>query len=214
MTFKNRKELVEKYITKEDEVLDVGFWGQAVKVDSKDWLHEVLIQNGKEVHGVDLVFDENKLEHPEWYQKGSAENFSFDRKFDVVFASELIEHLSNPGAFLACAANHLKEDGRLILTTPNAFNFMNIVLKFFNDEPPVNSDHTMYFNKVVLAKLLEKNGFEFEKVGYIASFPARSSIKRKILYTLYRALYILTPRFSEGLFVIATKTTSKMKDLD
>lgn len=42
------------------------------------------------------------------------------RPFDVIFASEVIEHVSDPGAFLDTLSAYLAPDGMLALTTPRA----------------------------------------------------------------------------------------------
>ncbi|HQU48718.1 MAG TPA: class I SAM-dependent methyltransferase [Casimicrobiaceae bacterium] len=42
------------------------------------------------------------------------------RRFDVVLASEVIEHTSDPRAFVAVLAGHVADDGVLVLTTPDA----------------------------------------------------------------------------------------------
>ena len=100
MPFKTKNEIITTLISPHDVVLDVGFWGQAVKQSNDRWIHRMLLKRAREVYGVDTTYDESVLEHAERYQRSSAEEFQFDRKFDVIFASELIEHLSNPGMFL------------------------------------------------------------------------------------------------------------------
>ena len=151
-------------------VLDVGFWGQAVGIDNPEWVHNVLRRSAKEVYGVDITYDDSALSNPEHYQRASAESFHFDTTFDVIFASELIEHLTNPGLFLEQCKKHLTSSGALILTTPNTFGFMTLIQKMFKKEPSVNPDHTMYFNKTVLETLLNKCGFTITKCAYIATF--------------------------------------------
>jgi SAM-dependent methyltransferase len=42
------------------------------------------------------------------------------RRFDVVYASEVIEHVSDPAAFAALLTRHVADDGVLVLTTPSA----------------------------------------------------------------------------------------------
>ena len=49
---------------------------------------------------------------------GDAQSFDLGERFDVLWAGELIEHLSNPGGFLDSALRHLAPSGRLVLTTP------------------------------------------------------------------------------------------------
>jgi len=51
-------------------------------------------------------------------------------KFDLVFAIDVIEHLENPIKFLRNAARLLKDNGLLIITTPNIENVIGR-LKFF-----------------------------------------------------------------------------------
>src|SRR6202043_1801368 len=52
---------------------------------------------------------------------GTAESMvASGRKFDVVAASHVIEHVSDPVRFLADCAQLLKPGGRVIVRTPNA----------------------------------------------------------------------------------------------
>jgi len=44
-----------------------------------------------------------------------------NKKFNVIVAGEIIEHLENPGLFLDNIKNFLNDDGILIITTPNIF---------------------------------------------------------------------------------------------
>ena len=62
--YKSKKELIQDQISENDVVLDVGFWGQAVGVEDKNWIHNILKSQAKEVFGVDVNFDKSKLENP------------------------------------------------------------------------------------------------------------------------------------------------------
>lgn len=203
--YKSKKELIEDLISKEDVVLDVGFWGQAVDVKNPDWVHNMILARAKNVFGVDLRFEDEFLVNKENYRKQSAENFSFEERSDIIFAADLIEHLSNPGLFLDSCRKNLKSDGRLIITTPNTFTLYNFVEKFFKKEPSVNNDHTMYFNFSVLRKLLEKNGWEVEKENYLdyTWSKYKISLKRRILFILYKFIGLFTSKFIEDIVVVA-----------
>ena len=58
-----------------------------------------------------------------------AEEFDLGRSFEVVWAGEIIEHLSCAGGFLDAARRHLEPGGRLVITTPNAFAVSNFVYR-------------------------------------------------------------------------------------
>jgi 2-polyprenyl-3-methyl-5-hydroxy-6-metoxy-1,4-benzoquinol methylase len=140
--------------------------------------------------------------------EASAESFSLPKQFDVVFAGDLIEHLSNPGLFLSCARKQLRPGGRLIITTPNAFNIFSIAEKFSKGEPTVNPDHTCYFNSKTLEQLLQKNGWKVERVDFIYTLGDlhRESWKKKVLNGIYWLFSKMTPRLVETLAVTATPT--------
>lgn len=42
------------------------------------------------------------------------------RVFDLVYSSEVVEHVADPAGFIRLLADHLSPDGMLVLTTPNA----------------------------------------------------------------------------------------------
>jgi len=201
-------ELIKGQVSEDDVVLDVGFWGLDIKACDSDWIHNILKAHAAEVFGVDLCFDEDKLDNIKNYKKQSAEDFDFEQKFDVIFAGDLIEHLSNPGLFLDSCKRNLKNNGKLIITTPNTFILFNFVEKIFKKEPSVNSDHTMYFNFIVLKKLLQKNGWKVTEEIYLDDvWPKyRQSLKRRFLYMIYKFIGLFTEKFIENIVVIAQKS--------
>lgn len=49
-----------------------------------------------------------------------------DQPFDVVILSEVLEHLEEPGALLLASAEHLSEEGIMIVTVPNGYGEFEI----------------------------------------------------------------------------------------
>ncbi len=210
MIYYDKQQLIERKIKPTDSVLDVGFWGQGVEISSRYWPHRFILAVSKNVYGVDLDFDVGSIKEfaaPENYQKASAECFKFEHEFDVIFAGDIIEHLSNPGLFLGSCRSHLKKDGILIVTTPNVFNLFNLAEKISKREPTVNGDHTCYFNGKTLKKILEKNGFEVKEISYLYTVHAqfRESFKKKFLNIIYFLLSKFSDKFIETLVVVAQK---------
>lgn len=205
-TFKNKEEVLDALVSPTDVILDVGFWGQGVSIENPNWPHRLLLNRANNVYGLDLTFDASLLDNPERYFLMSAESFSIPITFDLIFAGDLIEHLSNPGLFLQTAKTHLKPGGRIILTTPNAFNLFTIAGKLMHFEPVVNPDHTCYFNYKTIRVLLEKNDLQLAHLGYMYTLGVKhkESVKKKILNMLYRFASWFTPKYYETMVIVAT----------
>jgi len=189
-----------------DVVLDIGFLGQGIRTGDANWPHALMLAQAKEVFGLDLEVDREAFPDTVHYQEASAEAFSFgDTRFDLIFASDLIEHLSNPGLFLDACRTHLKSGGSLILTTPNTFNLFNLTEKLSKDEPTVNADHTCYFNKKTLRVLLSKCGFDPIDTAYVYTleYTHKESLKKKCLNVAYCLLSRFTSKYLETLVITA-----------
>jgi 2-polyprenyl-3-methyl-5-hydroxy-6-metoxy-1,4-benzoquinol methylase len=124
-----------------------------------------------EVKGIDILAEDIERARQEGYQGvevGDAETFIDENRYDVIFAGELIEHLSNPGQFLRCASKNLTKDGVLVLTTPNAFAMSRVAkcIGSLTNEPPVNPEHTCYFTPHTLNQLATREGFKIKDLYY------------------------------------------------
>lgn len=83
------------------------------------------------------------------------------RKFDCIYASEVLEHIQDPDHFLRTCRNHLNDDGVLIMTTPAA--------EYINDQNPRNEvyaclfpgEHKIIFSATGLEASLLRTGFKF-----------------------------------------------------
>jgi SAM-dependent methyltransferase len=80
-----------------------------------------------------------------------------DAAFDVVFAGELIEHLSEPRQALAEFARVLKPGGTLILTTPNRRRLANRVDR---SDRPYSPDHLSELSYDEVVALFQETGFK------------------------------------------------------
>ena len=120
---KNRRlELILDEVKDTDSVLDVGF-ALRDHAEGNVWLHELLCQKARRVVGVDRIIPGVAETNNYNIVTADAESMKLNEKFDLIIAGELIEHLSNPGLFLEGARKHLKEGGRLILTSPNPWDW-------------------------------------------------------------------------------------------
>lgn len=166
-----KRALFEPYI--EGDVLDIGSAGGAAGfVTDEFWLHGWLADRADSLVGIDIDRDGVGEAVAAGYdvRHASAETFDLAESFDVVVAANVIEHLASPGAMLEAAHQHLRPDGRLIVTTPRTHTPWNLLRQLKGPEGIVpHPEHTMWFCRTTLTALLERAGFEvvdYESWGF------------------------------------------------
>ena len=173
--FRERWQFLEPYF-RGKTVLDIGP-AELVGTSNrhkleKTWLHARIKSVAAHVVGLEKNPEQVEALTRLGYNivQGDAESFDLGAQFDVVFAGELIEHLSNPGLFLECAKRHLKPDGVLLLTTPNRFSAAHFVSAFMRNRIPeyekAIAKHVCYFDENSLRDLLIRHGFSGIAVHY------------------------------------------------
>lgn len=97
------------------------------------------------------------------YRAGSVESLSGER-FDLVVSMEVVEHVTDPAAFIAGLANALAPGGLLILSTPNRTPLSKLALitvgEGFGMVPRGTHDHAKFLTPEELAVLVEQAGLE------------------------------------------------------
>jgi 2-polyprenyl-3-methyl-5-hydroxy-6-metoxy-1,4-benzoquinol methylase len=155
---------LKKYFVGKD-ILDIGC---AVGYKKDDWMHKHIKGQSNTIYGIDLdrdAIDEIKEKGYE-VAYADAQNFNLHKKFNLIHAGELIEHLDSPGGFLDSIRNHLTDDGTVLLTTPNGLRISNFIYAATGGLK-VNFQHTCWFCEYTLKTLLERKGFELIEVGYL-----------------------------------------------
>jgi len=168
------------------------------------------------VRGIDILEDHVERARKDGYQVvvGDAETFLEENHYDVIFAGELIEHLSNPGHFLRCAYRNLTATGVLVLTTPNAFSLSRLAKCFaaLTNEPPVNPEHTCYFTPRTLRQLVTRENFVVQQLYYVDydygqwPWPFWKTAFLKINSFLSAAL----PKLSQSFVVVLAKSAPSL----
>jgi len=78
-----------------------------------------------------------------------------EQDFDVVFAFDIVEHLENPDKFLENIVPAMKDEGLLILSTPNINSFSHLVQRSdwfaFKDKT-----HKVFYSRSSLFPLLDR----------------------------------------------------------
>ena len=155
-------------------VLHVGFVDElaASKLDQDVWLHSRLAEAADSLVGLDS--DEQGVD---WARSEGFEAQVVDAQSpeavaalglepaDLVVAGEVIEHLDAPGPFLRAMRVLTRPEGRLVLTTPNAYRVLNFLAPLSGAEL-VHPDHTAWHSPQTLRTLLERSGWTVDEVAY------------------------------------------------
>lgn len=146
-------------------VLDVG---AASGHTRPDWVHAQIAEVAAKVVGIDIDAAGVRAAQDRGYDVRlvDAQAADLGERFEIAFAGELIEHLTDFSGFLDGVRKHLEPDGHLILTTPNAFALSNFVYRV-GFRPRVHHEHTCWFCEDTLATLLTRCGFEPVEVAYL-----------------------------------------------
>lgn len=86
------------------------------------------------------------------------------QSFDTIIAGELIEHLENPAAFLRGCHHALKDDGQLLVTTPNPYHWSTVVGNVLFLRRGIAWEHINLFPYRTMIALLRHTGWEVLKV--------------------------------------------------
>ncbi len=156
-TFGSGLKWLEKFVPNKGKVLDVGcaagFFLKVAKengwdakgVEPNRWLGE----QGRKNYNVDIFsgyFEDAKLE---------------DKSFDVVTMWDVIEHIPKPKEALKEANRVLKENGTLLVSTPD---FSSVFAKMFGRRWWFFlSHHLFYFTPKTMGNMLKDSGFEVVK---------------------------------------------------
>ena len=171
-------------------------------------LHLRLAEVAEELYGVDIhepslqVLRELGVQNLYLGDVEALDSLPITRRFDVVLAADLVEHLSNPGRMLGGIHRFLQREGELVLSTPNAFGLPNALryfLRRFQDGP----GHVAMFNSDNLVNLLSR--YNYRTVDICSAFDRLPWNRAKKLEFLIGAWFLrLKPENGGTLIVVAT----------
>lgn len=187
------REAIIKALTHDKDVLDIGSIGQSDEYSLWKLYEEFKV---KSLTGIDLPeakgvaeteFKLTKINNDARVVFGNMETYAFNAQFDVVVAGDVVEHVENQGLFLRNIWRHLREDGKLILTTPNA-KWITVFLK-------PNSTHTFWHDRYTLERILRLTGFSIVDFRYYyGNKPTYAAVLKPLL-------------LRQGLLVVCKKTS-------
>ena len=142
------------------QVLDIGAGGGIFT--------RFFLDLGSRVTALDYsqaVIEANRIDNPEAeFICGDASTIKFEKKFDFIFAKDIIEHIQDDGRFLKNISDGMEQGGYVLINTQNSFSFNFLVEKIYNllignrNWMGWNPDHVRFYNYWTLKdKLLRNN---------------------------------------------------------
>jgi 2-polyprenyl-3-methyl-5-hydroxy-6-metoxy-1,4-benzoquinol methylase len=160
--------------TKGHSVLDIGCIGSDIDGYKQDnWLHKFIKENSKECIGIDNNTKQVHDLQSQGYSivEADAQHFDIQRKFDIIVAADILEHLDDLKGFFKSVHNALHNYGCLIITTPNPWFFLRFLRCILTGDAGNNPDHVAWFCERCLKELFNRNGFAVEIMEYGSTEP-------------------------------------------
>lgn len=146
-------------------------------------LAEPLARLGAEVTGVDAAPENIAAAREHALRQGLAIDYrvgsveALEGQYDLVTSLEVIEHVAAPRDFIRGLAGALKEDGLLILSTPNRTSLSRLMMIVLGEGsgriPKGTHDWEKFLCPEELCALLRDAGLEVEDVTGLAWTPTR-----------------------------------------
>jgi len=204
-------------------VIHVGFADAGYRefhVAEEQWLHDHLASVATELVGIDLDVDGVAEAVARGYEAYAADCCDVEavaaldlQSADTVIAGEIIEHLDDPGGFLDAMHELCASDGVLVITTPNAYGWVNpaALLAGYEVNHP---DHIAMYTWRTLSQMLRRHGWEIvETATFVPSVKpaAGTGWKLRVLGLAARVLLAVerlvartvAPFAADGLIVVA-----------
>lgn len=127
---------------------------------------------------------------------GNAGTLELGERFATVVASEVIEHLANPGLFLERVKAHLKPGGRIVLSTPVPFGLLHLLYAWRNwPKTCSNPEHTLWLCPSTLGELAGRVGLRVVECRLVDDYQsATGSRGYRMFVWLMRTLGRMLPR--------------------
>ena len=126
-------------------------------------------------------------------------------RVDLILAGEIVEHLSNPGLFLAGIRRFMTAETRLILTTVNAYCGMRAVTYALRGRggrlEPVHPDHVAYYSYATIRHLLERHGLVVRDFRFYDLGPEHRPHNRFYKNWINDLCVAISPLLADGIIV-------------
>jgi len=189
------------------DILDIGCWDGAYTMKYK--------MKSNIVYGVEISKKAVNLAKKNGIKVINGDfmsgKFFSNKKFDVIIAGEIIEHVFDTDLFLRKIRAMLKKSGRLILTTPNVASLPRRILLLIGINPSLenrtllneSAGHIRYFTFKDIYRILKDNNFTIiQSKSDVLNFNNQGTCFSTLIPKIYK-------RFGKSIMVVAKVTNNE-----
>lgn len=133
------------------------------------------------------------------------EEVELDKKFDVILAGEMIEHLSNPGLFLRGIKRFMRADTALVITTINAYGGVRMFQYGLRGRggsaEPVHPDHVAYYSYSTIHHILARENITAKRFLFYDIGPEHRPHNRFYINWVNDICVFFAPQLADGIIV-------------
>ncbi len=206
------------------DVLDIGAGEHDLSFYSEEgWEHGRIKRVAKRAVAIEI--------NPKLCEHYNAKGFDFrcvdatsdadlGERFDRVFIGDVIEHVNDPVALLSFAKRHLRENGRVLVTTPNPFapRFKRHRAQMRTRYVMANLEHTRWVSISNMHEVAWRAGMELVALRWPMWKKPKQGIARDLALFGRRCLLAIAPLedvFAEYAFELAApKETRSLHEAD
>jgi 2-polyprenyl-3-methyl-5-hydroxy-6-metoxy-1,4-benzoquinol methylase len=173
-------ELVRKYASEGDAVLEVGCGSGAFRSWLPDSVDYVGLEINEEAVRAGTARGLRVLKQPiEEHVTATS------RRYDLVCAFQVLEHIPNPASFVEACVKALSPRGKLVFAVPAQDGFMGFGANLFLNLPP---HHALRWSDRALRALASRQGLEVVDVWHEPVAPYHRELHTNVLARYYFAL--------------------------
>lgn len=110
---------------------------------------------------------------------GAFENLKLKRKYDLIYAGHVIEHVPNPLFFVEKAKDSLLENGILFMDTPDTLYFRRNGVEWKHLRTRGDFEHLFLFEKQSVSELLHRAGLKLAGIRSLEEFESMQVLAQR-----------------------------------
>lgn len=182
-------EIVQKIAKPHSKILDIAGAQGNISLLLAELNYDVTWNDIREelIDYINLKHERGKIN----FVPGNIFSLDFKEEFDIVLACEIIEHVAHPDSFLKKIKQFVKQEGYIIVTTPNGEYFRNFAPRFSDCKDssmyesvqfgPDASGHIFLFWTDEIYLLAQKAGLSVAEIRFFTNPLTNGHIKLEIL---------------------------------